>query len=100
MTSVASGVARKKVKLSAILMKISMLFIIGVAVYWLGLNLFKDPIQFASVTVNGLTNGMLYALIAEGKFPNGFALTKGGRARGWLESSIDDHLVNLANKEA
>ncbi len=43
-----------------------MLFIIGVAVYWLGLNLFKDPIQFASVTVNGLTNGMLYALIALG----------------------------------
>jgi branched-chain amino acid transport system permease protein len=66
MTSVASGVARKKVKLSAILMKISMLFIVGLAVYWLGLNLFKDPIQFASVTVNGLTNGMLYALIALG----------------------------------
>jgi branched-chain amino acid transport system permease protein len=66
MTSVASGVARKKVKLSAILMKISMLLIIAVAVYWLGLNLFKDPVQFASVTVNGLTNGMLYALIALG----------------------------------
>lgn len=66
MTSVASGVARKKIKLSAILMKISMLMIIGVAVYWLGLNLFKNPVQFASVTVNGLTNGMLYALIALG----------------------------------
>jgi len=66
MTSVASGVARKKIKLSAILMKISMLLIIGVAVYWLGLNLFKNPVQFASVTVNGLTNGMLYALIALG----------------------------------
>jgi branched-chain amino acid transport system permease protein len=66
MTSVASGVARKKMKLSAILMKISMLLIIGVTVYWLGLNLFKNPVQFASVTVNGLTNGMLYALIALG----------------------------------
>jgi branched-chain amino acid transport system permease protein len=66
MTSVASGVARKKIELSAILMKISMLLIIGVAVYWLGLNLFKNPVQFASVTVNGLTNGMLYALIALG----------------------------------
>jgi len=66
MTSVASGVARKKIKLSAILMKISMLLILGVAVYWLGLNLFKNPVQFASVTVNGLTNGMLYALIALG----------------------------------
>jgi hypothetical protein len=48
----------------------------------------------------GLSKSMLYALIAQGKFPKGFALTKGGRARGWLESSIDDHLVNLANKEA
>ena len=43
-----------------------MLLIIGVTVYWLGLNLFKNPVQFASVTVNGLTNGMLYALIALG----------------------------------
>lgn len=67
MTSVASGVARKKkVKLSAILTKISMVFIVGVAVYWLGLNLTNDPMQFAQVTVNGLNNGLLYALIALG----------------------------------
>ena len=48
----------------------------------------------------GLSKSMLYALIAEGKFPKGFALTEGGRTRGWLESSIDDYLINLANKEA
>lgn len=67
MTSVASGVARKKkVKLSTILTKISMVFIVGVAVYWLGLNLTNDPMQFAQVTVNGLNNGLLYALIALG----------------------------------
>ena len=67
MTSVASGVARKKkVTPSAILIKASMVFIIGVAVYWLGLNLTNDPLQFAQVTVNGLNNGLLYALIALG----------------------------------
>ncbi len=67
MTSVASGVARKKkVTAGAILIKISMILIIGVAVYWLGLNLTNDPKQFAQVTVNGLNNGLLYALIALG----------------------------------
>lgn len=67
MTSVASGVARKKkVTPSAILIKASMVFIIAVAVYWLGLNLTNDPRQFAQVTVNGLNNGLLYALIALG----------------------------------
>ena len=67
MTSVASGVARKKkVTPSAILMRASMIMIIGVAVYWLGLNLTSDPRQFAQVTVNGLNNGLLYALIALG----------------------------------
>jgi len=43
-----------------------MILIIGVAVYWLGLNLTSDPKQFAQVTVNGLNNGLLYALIALG----------------------------------
>lgn len=67
MTSVASGVARKKkVTPSAVLMRVSMVLIIGVAVYWLGLNLTNDPKQFAQVTVNGLNNGLLYALIALG----------------------------------
>ena len=63
MTSVASGVARKKkVTPSAILIKASMVFIIGVAVYWLGLNLTNDPLQFAQVTVNGLNNVLLESL--------------------------------------
>ena len=47
----------------------------------------------------GLSKSMLYALIAKGKFPKGFPLNKGGRARGWLESSIDAYLINLAEKE-
>ena len=67
MTSVASGVARKKkITLSQILVKLSMVLIIAVAVYWLGLNLTKDPLQFAKITINGLNNGLLYALIALG----------------------------------
>jgi len=67
MTTVASGVARKKkIKLSNVLTKISMVFILSVITYWLGMNLLNDPIQFAQVTVNGLNNGLLYALIALG----------------------------------
>jgi len=67
MTSVASGVTRKKkIKLSAVLTKISMFFILGVIAYWLLLNLTNNPSQFAQVTINGLNNGLLYALIALG----------------------------------
>lgn len=67
MTSVASGVARKKkIKPSAVLTKVSMYFILGVIAYWLILNLTNNPVQFAQVTINGLNNGLLYALIALG----------------------------------
>jgi prophage regulatory protein len=48
----------------------------------------------------GLSKSMIYALIAEGKFPKGFSLTSGGRARGWLESVIDAYLVDIAKKGA
>jgi branched-chain amino acid transport system permease protein len=67
MTSVTSGVVRKKsITPGKILMKLSMLLIIAVIVYWLGINLVSNPTQFAQVTIYGLTNGMLYALIALG----------------------------------
>ena len=67
MTSVTSGVARKKtITPGKIIMKLSMLLIIAVVVYWLGLNLFSNPTQFAQITIYGLTNGLLYALIALG----------------------------------
>jgi branched-chain amino acid transport system permease protein len=67
MTSVTSGVARKKsITPGKILMKLSMFLIVGVIVYWLGLNLFSNPTQFAQITIYGLTNGLLYALIALG----------------------------------
>lgn len=41
------------------------LILAGVAV-WLGINLVHDPAQFATVAVDGLKNGALYALIALG----------------------------------
>ena len=67
MTSVASGIARKKkVPLSAILLRLSSFLIMGVAVYWLGINFAHSPQEFAQVTINGLNNGLLYALIALG----------------------------------
>ena len=31
----------------------------------------------------------IYGLIADGKFPNSFKIVPGGRASGWLESTID-----------
>lgn len=50
------------------------------------------------VMKTGMSKSLLYALISEGKFPNGFALSNGGRARGWFESAIDDHLTQLASE--
>ncbi len=46
----------------------------------------------------GLSKSLLYALIAAGKFPQGFKLTCSGRSRGWLESSIDAHIAELEKK--
>ena len=31
----------------------------------------------------------IYELIVDGKFPNSFKIVPGGRASGWLESTID-----------
>jgi branched-chain amino acid transport system permease protein len=67
MTSVASGVARKKkFSSSAVLLKVSMFLVIGAIAYWLGSNLVNDPRAFVQVTINGINNGLLYALIALG----------------------------------
>ena len=67
MTTVASGIARKrKVNFSQILLRISMFMVIGVIVYWLGFNLVNDPRAFLQVSINGINNGLLYALIALG----------------------------------
>ena len=35
----------------------------------------------------------IYDLIAKGKFPRPFKLMPGGRAAGWLESTIDDWIA-------
>jgi len=37
----------------------------------------------------GYQPSTLYELIADGKFPAPFKLVPGGRASGWLESTID-----------
>ena len=37
----------------------------------------------------GFAPSTLYELIADGKFPPPFKLIPGGRAAGWLESTID-----------
>ena len=38
----------------------------------------------------------IYGLIAKGKFPPSHKLVPGGRAAGWLESTIDEWLVARA----
>ena len=38
----------------------------------------------------GYKSSTIYGLVAQGKFPKPFKLTPGGRAAGWLESTIDD----------
>ena len=38
----------------------------------------------------GYKSSTIYALVAQSKFPKPFKLAPGGRAAGWLESTIDD----------
>ena len=45
----------------------------------------------------GYKGSTIYGLIAQGKFPRPFKLTPGGRAAGWLESTIDDWILEQAS---
>ena len=40
----------------------------------------------------GYAESTIYALIKDGKFPAPFKLTRGGRANGWFEHTIDEYL--------
>lgn len=42
----------------------------------------------------------IYGYIAEGKFPRSFKLVEGGRASGWLESTIDQWLQERSTSGA
>ena len=44
----------------------------------------------------GLSASHLYALMAAGRFPKPFLIIPGGRATGWLESTIDAYLTDCA----
>jgi prophage regulatory protein len=44
----------------------------------------------------GFQPSTLYELIGEGKFPAPFKLIPGGRAAGWLESTIDSWIEERA----
>lgn len=43
----------------------------------------------------GLAKSTLYKMIAEGKFPKGFSIN-GGKAKGWLSTTIDQWLEERA----
>ena len=45
----------------------------------------------------GYISSRIYGLVAQGKFPKPFKLTPGGRAAGWLESTIDDWILERAS---
>lgn len=40
----------------------------------------------------GLKRSTIYVLMSKGTFPRSFSLVPGGRARGWLEASVDEYL--------
>ena len=42
----------------------------------------------------GFQPSTIYELIAKGKFPAPFKLVQGGRAAGWLETTIDDWIAD------
>ena len=44
----------------------------------------------------GLTASHIYAMVAAGRFPKPFPIIPGGRATGWLESTIDAYLTNCS----
>ena len=45
----------------------------------------------------GYKRSTIYGLVAQGKCPKPFKLTPGGRAAGWLESTIDDWILEKAS---
>ena len=45
----------------------------------------------------GFQPSTIYELIAKGKFPAPFKLVQGGRAAGWLESTIDEWISSQAS---
>src|SRR3954447_25874257 len=42
------------------------LLLVGLLLFWLAVNFVKEPADFVEVTLIGITNGCLYALIALG----------------------------------
>ena len=47
----------------------------------------------------GYKSSTIYGLVAQGKFPKPFKLTPGGRAAGWLESTIDEWIRAQASSD-
>ena len=47
--------------------------------------------------ITGLQPSTIYEHIAAGKFPKPFKLTPGGRAVGWFDTTIYDHLAAQAD---
>ena len=45
----------------------------------------------------GYQPSTIYQLISKGQFPTPFKLTPGGRAAGWLESTIDEWISSRAS---
>lgn len=48
-------------------------------------------------SITGLQPSTIYEYIAAGKFPKPFKLTPGGRAAGWFDTTIYDHMKAQAD---
>ena len=63
---------------------------------------FADTIirKMNAAQVVGLSKTRIETLVREGKFPAPFKLTDGGRASGWLRSTLDQWIAARANAAA
>ena len=60
---------------------------------------FADNIvrKMHAASIVGLSKTRIEALVREGKFPASFKICEGGRASGWLRSTLDQWIAARAN---
>lgn len=56
--------------------------------------------KMQAASIVGLSKTRIECLIREGRFPKPFKLIHGGRASGWLRSTLDQWIVARANAAA
>ena len=58
-------------------------------------------VRYAEVTRKvGVSEAKLFDMIAKGQFPKPFSIIPGGRAKGWVESTVDDWIKDRESGES